>query len=55
MSLTNPTPNNATLVLEYRRMAFLPRLFGHRLLIIGEHAVFSFMEQLSPADYDGGK
>ena len=35
-------------------MAFLPRLFGPRLFLIGEHAVFGFMEQLSPADYNGG-
>ncbi len=44
-----PTP-----VPEARRMAFLPRLFGRRLFLIGEHTVFSFMEHLSPADYSGG-
>ena len=35
-------------------MAFLPRLFGPRLFLIGEHTVFGFMERLSPADYNGG-
>ena len=35
-------------------MEFLPRLFGRRLLIIGEHTVFRFMEILSPGDYGGG-
>ena len=35
-------------------MAFLPRLFGPRLFLIGEHAVYGFMERLSPADYNGG-
>ena len=35
-------------------MAFLPRLFGPRLFIISEHAVFGFMERLSPADYNVG-
>lgn len=54
MILPPLAPNDATLVPENRRMAFLPRLFGHRLLIIGEHAVFSFMERLSPTDYGGG-
>lgn len=54
MSLTAPAPNPATLVPEDRRMAFLPRLFGPRLLLIGEHTVFSFMERLSPTDYGGG-
>ncbi|WP_152988085.1 antirestriction protein [Paracoccus sp. MKU1] len=54
MILATPAPNDATLVPEDRRMEFLPRLFGHRLLIIGEHTVFSFMERLSPADYGGG-
>src|SRR5690606_1266052 len=44
----------ATRVPEYRRMDFLPRLFGPRLLIVGEHAVFHFMEALSPDDYGGG-
>ena len=54
MTLTAPASHDATLVPEDRRMAFLPRLFGHRLLIIGEHTVFSFMERLSPEDYGGG-
>ena len=35
-------------------MAFLPRLFGPRLFLIGEHAVYGFMDQLSPSDYAGG-
>ena len=54
MTLTDLAHNDATLVPEDRRMAFLPRLFGRRLLMIGEHTVFSFMERLSPADYGGG-
>jgi len=54
MNLTTSARNDATLVPEARRMEFLPRLFGRRLLIIGEHTVFSFMERLSPADYGGG-
>ena len=54
MTLTTASTPTATLVPEERRMAFLPRLFGPRLLLIGEHAVFGFMEQLSPADYGGG-
>ena len=54
MTLTAASTPTATLVPEDRRMAFLPRLFGPRLLLIGEHAVFAFMEQLSPADYGGG-
>lgn len=54
MTLTDLAHNGPTLVPEDRRMAFLPRLFGHRLLIIGEHTVFSFMERLSPEDYGGG-
>ena len=31
-------------------MAFLPRMFGPRLFLIGEHTVFGFMERLSPED-----
>ncbi|WP_323718171.1 antirestriction protein [Paracoccus aminovorans] len=54
MTLPPPAPNDATLVPDNRRTEFLPRLFGHRLLIIGEHAVFSFIERLSPTDYGGG-
>lgn len=54
MTLPPPAPNDATLVPDNRRTEFLPRLFGHRLLIIGEYAVFSFMERLSPTDYGGG-
>lgn len=48
------THQHATLVPDERRMAFLPLLFGRRLFLIGEHTVFSFMERLSPADYQGG-
>lgn len=54
MTLTDFAPNDATLVPEDRRMEFLPRLFGRRLLIIGEHTVFGIMDRLSPADYGGG-
>lgn len=54
MSLTTSAPIPATLVPADRRMAFLPRLFGRHLLVIGEHTVFSFLVQLSPADYGGG-
>lgn len=54
MTLTASAPDHATRVPDERRMDFLPRLFGPRLLIIGEHTVFSFMERLSPADYSGG-
>ena len=54
MTLTTASTPTAMLVPGDRRMAFLPRLFGPRLLLIGEHAVFAFMEQLSPADYNGG-
>lgn len=53
MSTSAPSFSSATLVPEDRRMGFLPRLFGPRLLIVGEHAVFGFMEKLSPADYNG--
>jgi hypothetical protein len=39
---------------ETRRMAFLPALFGPRLMLIGERTVFEFMGWLSPEDYFGG-
>ena len=54
MALPELASQSATRVPDARRMEFLPRLFGRRLLIIGEHAVFRFMEILSPADYGGG-
>lgn len=54
MTLVEPAPRSATPVPDNRRMEFLPRLFGRRLLIIGEHTVFRFMEILSPSDYGGG-
>ncbi|MGN7870774.1 antirestriction protein [Paracoccus sp. 22332] len=54
MSMTTPAFTPATPVAEHRRMVFLPRLFGPRLFLIGEQAVFGFMEKLSPADYTGG-
>lgn len=54
MALPEPTSQSATRVPDERRMDFLPRLFGLRLLIIGEHTVFRFMETLSPDDYGGG-
>ena len=38
---------------DAKRMEFLPRLFGHRLIVTGENAVYSFMEALS-SDYHGG-
>lgn len=44
----------ATLVLEARRMAFLPALFSPALMRIGERAVYQFMSWLAPDDYTGG-
>ncbi|MDN5788617.1 MAG: antirestriction protein, partial [Pseudorhodobacter sp.] len=44
----------ATLVPEVRRMEFLPGLFGHKLMLVGERAVFQLMSWLSPPDYTGG-
>lgn len=38
---------------EEQRTDFLPKLFGHRLMVTGENAVYSFMEALS-CDYHGG-
>lgn len=54
--MTTPvtTRNAATLVPDDRREMFLPTLFGVRLLIIAENAVYSFMNRLSPRDYGGG-
>ena len=54
MALPELASQAATRVPIERRMEFLPRLFGRRLLIIGEHTVFRFMEILSPGDYGGG-
>lgn len=54
MALPEPVPLTATRVPDDRRMDFPPRLFGRRLLIIGEPTVFRFMEILSPSDYSGG-
>lgn len=54
MTLTAPSFSSAMPVPEERRMGFLPRLFGARLLLVGEHTVFGFMERLSPTDYTGG-
>lgn len=55
MTANTQTSTNATLTLipEARRMEFLPKLFGHRLMVTGENAVYSFMEALS-SDYHGG-
>lgn len=44
----------ATLVLEARRMAFLPVLFSPALMLIGKRAVYQFMSWLAPDDYAGG-
>lgn len=44
----------ATLVPEDSRPSFLPTMFGLRLLIVGENAVYSIMDRLSPRDYGGG-
>ncbi|MFC7706333.1 antirestriction protein [Plastorhodobacter daqingensis] len=54
MTLPELASQSATRVPDNRRMDFLPRLFGPRLLIIGEHTVFHFMETLCPSDYGGG-
>ncbi|WP_412065908.1 antirestriction protein [Rhizobium sp. SYY.PMSO] len=48
------TSHFATLVPDHRREKFLPTLFGHRLFIIAEAAVYTIMERLSPYDYRGG-
>lgn len=44
----------AALVPEERRPSFLPTMFGLRLLIVGENAIYSIMDRLSPRDYGGG-
>ncbi len=54
MSLSELTPRVASIVPGERRLEFLPGLFGRSLLIIGENAVYSLMERLSPLDYCGG-
>ncbi|EJJ26236.1 antirestriction protein [Rhizobium sp. CF142] len=54
MSISEVPPQAASIVPDERRLEFLPTLFGRSLLIIGENAVYSFMEQLSPLDYGGG-
>jgi len=54
MSISEPAPQTATIVPHERRLEFLPALFGRSLLLIGENAVYSFMERLSPLDYGGG-
>lgn len=51
---TTETDRNLTrLVPESERSDFLPRLFGSRLMIIGENAVYTFMTRLSE-QYGGG-
>ncbi|RVT74289.1 antirestriction protein [Agrobacterium sp. CNPSo 2736] len=54
MSISELTPQTASIVSDDRRLEFLPTLFGRSLRIIGENAVYSLMEQLSPLDYRGG-
>jgi hypothetical protein len=54
MSISEVTPQTASIVTDERRLEFLPTLFGRSLLIIGENAVYSLMERLSPLDYRGG-
>jgi hypothetical protein len=54
MPISEVTSQTATIVPDERRLDFLPVLFGRSLLIIGENAVFSLMERLSPLDYGGG-
>lgn len=36
-------------------MEFFPDLFGRKLMLVGERAVFQFMSWLSPQDYTGGR
>ena len=54
--MTMPTTDHhtASIVPEDDRERFLPSLFGLRLLIVAENAVYTFMERLSPSDYGGG-
>lgn len=54
MSISELTPQTASIVSDERRLEFLPALFGRSLLIIGENAVYGLMERLSPLDYGGG-
>lgn len=54
MSSSVITCQPATIVPEQARLEFLPALFGRSLLMIGENAVYGFMERLSPLDYSGG-
>lgn len=54
MSIVETGPHPATIVPEACRLQFLPTMFGRSLLIIGENAVYSLMERLSPLDYHGG-
>lgn len=44
----------AIVVPEAQRMAFLPALFGPRLMLIGESAVYQLMSWLAREDYTGG-
>ncbi|MET3616013.1 hypothetical protein ABID16_004362 [Rhizobium aquaticum] len=54
MSISEVTHQTASIVSDDRRLDFLPTLFGRSLLMIGENAVYSLMERLSPLDYGGG-
>lgn len=54
MSISEVTPQTASIVPEERRQEFLPTLFGLSLLIVAENAVYNFMDRLSPLDYGGG-
>lgn len=54
MSKSQTATQTATVVPDDRRPQFLPAMFGRSLTIIGEFAVYSFMERLSPLDYRGG-
>ena len=54
MSVSEVTPQTASIVPDERRLEFLPTLFGRSLLLIGENTVYSLMERLSPLDYGGG-
>lgn len=54
MSTAVITSQAVTIVPDHRRPTFLPAMFGKSLLIIGEFAVYSMMERLSPLDYGGG-
>ena len=35
-------------------MEFLPGLFGHKLMLLGERTVYQLMSWLAPEDYTGG-